>query len=79
MRDEEKLALLHLVVIHKLAYWDALRKLEKALAPDGEFSDKANDAVIEEIGYLAAALDGPHQIHRITFGHICRLTPLAQL
>ncbi len=54
MTTEQNLALLRATVQAKIAYWDALRALEIAIAPDGEFSDVANNAVIDQIDMLAA-------------------------
>lgn len=50
--------LLQKLVAAKIAYWDALGALERAVAPDGEFSDSANDAVIDYIDILASCMDG---------------------
>jgi hypothetical protein len=52
--------LLRKVVGAKVAYWQALRALETATAPNGDdWSDKANDAVIESIDDLAVGCDTP--------------------
>ncbi len=48
------LELLRAAVAAKLAYWDALGALETAIAPDGTFSDRANNRVIEQIDLLAS-------------------------
>lgn len=54
-----QLELLKCVVAAKIQYWDALAKLENKIAPDGEFSDSANDSVIDAIDMLAAGMPGP--------------------
>lgn len=53
-----RLELLRATVKAKLIYWDALRELEMDLAPGGEFTDRANDEVIELVDMLAAGIDG---------------------
>ena len=54
MTTDQKLALLRATVQAKMDYFDALLALEVAIAPDGEFSDVANNEVIFEIDLLAS-------------------------
>ncbi|TDN70467.1 hypothetical protein [Paraburkholderia sp. BL10I2N1] len=75
---DKNLELLRTVVIAKLVYWDALGELEKRLAPDGEFSDRANNDVIDEIATLASALHGPHDVGAITQEHLSEIEELAR-
>lgn len=52
--------LLRKVIGAKVAYWQALRALETATAPDGDnWSDRANDKVIDLIDTLAVGCDTP--------------------
>ena len=49
--------LLAAAVQAKMSYWDALRELEKATAPNNEeWSDRANDAVIDWIDLAASGM-----------------------
>lgn len=59
MKDQTVTSLLRAVVAAKIAYWDALGELETLIAPNGEFSDRANDSVIEAIDGMAAADGDP--------------------
>ncbi|MGF6604759.1 hypothetical protein P3T23_009515 [Paraburkholderia sp. GAS448] len=52
------LQLLQDVVAAQVRLWDARSVLEKATAPGGEYSDRANDQVIEYVNSLAAGLHG---------------------
>lgn len=51
----QQLELLRAVVLAKLAYWDALLRLEKAVTNKRGFSDKANDDVVFMIEQFAAS------------------------
>ncbi|MGZ8317479.1 MAG: hypothetical protein ACXWVD_00110 [Telluria sp.] len=61
-KQEQAKRLLEAVVNAKIAYWDRLRELELALAPNGEWSDNANNKVIAYIEMLAAGADEVAQI-----------------
>jgi len=69
------LELLRAAVSARRAYWDALANLEQAIAPDGEFSDHANDAVHDEIGALAA---GGEDDSTVDDDHLRRVETLAK-
>ncbi|WP_432263486.1 hypothetical protein [Cupriavidus sp. TMH.W2] len=69
------LDLLRTAVRARRAYWDAIGNLEKAIAPNGEFSDRANDAVHHEIGALAA---GGEDDTTVNEGHLYRVATLAK-
>lgn len=75
----DHLTLLRTVVKAKMAYWDALRELEIALT-GSEFSDRANDAVIDDIDMLAAGLEHVETVdERVTDEHLEDITKLAKL
>ncbi|UBM12733.1 hypothetical protein [Cupriavidus metallidurans] len=69
-----KLRLLQSAVNARRAYWDAIRALEKSIAPGEEFSDTANDAVHDDIGSLAAG----SETASVTEGHLRRIEELAR-
>lgn len=68
--EQTTLQRLQRVVSLKLQFWDALKLLETEIAPDGEFSDAANNAVIEQIDLLAAGLNTPADVSCITADHL---------
>jgi len=49
--------LLAATVMAKVDYWNKLRLLEDAVAPDDDFTDAANDAVIDQIDMIAAGVE----------------------
>ena len=53
----EQIDLLRKVIATKVAFWDALRALEVATAPEGEWRDWVNDAFIETIDNIASGCD----------------------
>lgn len=68
--EQTTLQRLQRVVSLKLQFWDALKLLETEIAPDGDFSDRANNAVIEQIDMLAAGLDTSDDVSKITAEHL---------
>ena len=68
-----ELGLLRDAVIAKGAYWDALRKLELALTGGTEFSDRANNKVIEAIDGLAAGADDAKAYATIDTRHLATI------
>lgn len=72
----QHLTLLRAVVAAKIAYWDRLDELEKAIAPNGEFSDRATNAVEEDISALAT---GASTINIVTEEHVDHIRKLAEL
>ncbi|VVE17280.1 MULTISPECIES: hypothetical protein [Pandoraea] len=51
------LQLLQEVVAAQMRLWDARLALEKATAHDGAYSDRTDEAVLEEVNWLAAGLN----------------------
>lgn len=70
-----ELELLRTAVRARRTYWDAIGSLERVIAPDGEFSDRANDAVYNEIGALAAGREGESTV---TEAHLQRIKTMAE-
>lgn len=78
--QNRQLMLLKKVVAAKCRYWNALSELEHAITPDGEdFSDAANDKVIEEIDALAAGLPLGEDTSLVTEAALARVIKLAEL
>lgn len=74
------LRLLQEVVAAKVRLWNALQALETATAPNGEYSDRSNDKVIEEVNALAAGLDGADDAYsRVTDEHLQKVLALSRL
>jgi hypothetical protein len=74
------LQLLQDVVAAQVRLWDARLALEKATAPEGEYSDHSNDKVIEEIDALAAGLhDADEAYTRVTGEHLQKVLSLSHL
>lgn len=76
----EQLELLRAAVAARVAYWDAFRRLEKAVTTSGQFSDKASDAVGDHIEDLAtgANLD-PNIAHQKIIGeHVARIHDIVE-
>ncbi|MBB5546528.1 hypothetical protein A8H39_00115 [Paraburkholderia fungorum] len=72
------LQMLQDVVAAQVRLWDALRVLEKATAPDGDYSDKANDEVIEYVKSLAVGLDGADEAYtRVIDEHLKKALSLS--
>lgn len=74
------LHLLQDVVAAQIRLWDARLVLEKATAPDGEYSDRADDKIIEEVNALAAGLDAADEAYMcVTDEHLQKVLSLSVL
>ncbi|MBR8043387.1 hypothetical protein KDW40_02250 [Burkholderia cenocepacia] len=68
-----QLQLLREVVAAQIRLWDARRALEKATAPNGEYSDRADDESLEHVRLLAAGLDSAEDAFtHVTVQHLAR-------
>lgn len=72
------LQLLQDVVAAQVRLWDARSALEKATTPDGEYSDRADDQIIEYVNSLAVGLDGAAEAYtHVTDEHLQKVLSLS--
>ncbi|KWA84331.1 hypothetical protein WL29_23750 [Burkholderia ubonensis] len=55
---EQKKEALHAAVLARLAYWDAMRSLEKLYVGEGDVTDEQSDNLVDHVGTLAANYPG---------------------
>jgi hypothetical protein len=67
-----KLDALRAAVMAKLAYWDAMSHLEKAFDIEDPMDD-VNDAVVDNIDWLASAMPGDPSPEHIVEEHVTQL------
>lgn len=73
----DPLELLRACVAAKTAYWDRLHDLEVSIAPNGEFSDRANDRMVDMIDDLAAGTNEAQP--PVTEAHLLHAREIASL
>jgi hypothetical protein len=74
MTQQGTIEQLRAVVAAKLAYWDAIRKLEQSLAaPGDDLSDKDSDTLEDFISVLASGLNDASEVDKITETYVAQL------